>query len=153
LELDMTDLLAVSYLWIKALHIMAVISWMAGLFYLPRLFVYHVEQAGTAPAMQPIFAMMEEKLLRVIMNPAMIATWVFGLALVFTPGIVDWGSVWPWTKGAAVLGMTWFHHWVGRRRKDFLSGKNALTGRHYRMMNEVPTLLMVVIVFSVILKF
>ncbi|MEM9550916.1 MAG: protoporphyrinogen oxidase HemJ [Pseudomonadota bacterium] len=149
----MTDLLITLYPWNKAFHILAVISWMAGLFYLPRLFVYHVEQAATVAAVQPIFEMMELKLLRVIMNPAMIATWIFGLAMVFTPGIVDWGTVWPWTKGAAVIGMTWFHHWLGLRRKDFLSGANRLTGRQYRMMNEVPTLLMVVIVFSVILKF
>jgi putative membrane protein len=149
----MTDLLATLYPWNKALHIMSVISWMAGMFYLPRLYVYHVEQAQKAEGVVPIFEMMELKLLRVIMNPAMIAAWVFGLALVFTPGIVDWGSVWPWTKAVSVLGMTWFHHWLGLRRKDFLAGQNTLTGRQFRMMNEVPTVLMVVIVFSVVVKF
>jgi putative membrane protein len=86
------------------------------------------------------------------MNPAMIATWVFGLMLVFTPGIVYWGDLWPWVKAAAVLGMTWFHHWCGLRRKDFLKGTNTRTGRQYRMMNEVPTLLLLVIVFSVIAR-
>jgi putative membrane protein len=149
----MTDLLSTAYPWVKSLHIMAVIAWMAGLFYLPRIYVYHVEQAQTVAGALPIFEMMELKLLRVIMNPAMIATWIFGLMMVFTPGIVDWGSVWPWTKAAGVLGMTWFHHWLGLRRKDFLSGENALTGRQFRMMNEVPTVLMVVIVLSVIVKF
>ena len=149
----MGDLLSTLYPWTKAFHIISVIAWMAGLFYLPRLFVYHVEQSGSVTEVTPIFEMMELKLLRVIMNPAMIATWVFGLALVLTPGLVDWSMVWPWTKGLSVLAMTWFHHWLGRRRKDFLSGDNALSGRHYRMMNEVPTVLMVVIVFSVVLKF
>ena len=129
---------------------MAVISWMAGIFYLPRLFVYHVEQKNGE---DPIFEMMEEKLLRVIMNPAMVVTWVLGLCLVFTPGIVDWGSVWPWVKAAGVLAMTWFHHWLAKRRKDFKEGRNTLTGRQYRMMNEVPTLLMVVIVLAVVVRF
>ncbi|MEQ8292298.1 MAG: protoporphyrinogen oxidase HemJ [Roseovarius sp.] len=146
----MTDLLSLAYPWTKAFHIIAVISWMAGIFYLPRLFVYHVEQRNGE---DPIFEMMELKLLRVIMNPAMIATWVFGLCLVFTPGIVDWGSVWPWVKAAGVLAMTWFHHWLGRRRKDFVTGRNTLTGRQYRMMNEVPTFLMVVIVIAVVVRF
>jgi len=146
----MTDFLSILYPWTKAFHIMSVIAWMAGLFYLPRLFVYHVEQAD---GRDEVFEMMERKLLRVIMNPAMIATWVFGLCLVFTPGIVDWGSVWPWVKGAGVLAMTWFHHWLARRRKDFLASRNTLTGRQYRMMNEVPTLLMVVIVLAVVLRF
>lgn len=149
----MTDLLIALYPWAKAFHIMAVISWMAGLFYLPRLFVNHVEQAGENQELAVVFQMMEEKLLRVIMNPAMIATWLFGLMLVFTPGVVAWDWVWPWTKAAAVLAMTWFHMWLAGRRKSLLSGKNRLTGRQFRMMNEVPTALMVVIVLSVVLKF
>lgn len=148
----MQDLLATLYPWVKAFHIMAVIAWMAGLFYLPRLFVYHAEQ-GAMPAADKLFQTMEMKLLRVIMNPSMVATWGLGLALVATPGIVDWGSVWPWTKALGVLGMTWFHHWLGLRRKDFLRGQNRLTGRQYRMMNEVPTLLMLLIVLSVVVKF
>lgn len=126
---------------------------MAGLFYLPRLFVYHVEQGEHLEGLQPLFETMERRLLRAIMNPAMMGTWIFGLALVLTPGIVDWSYVWPWTKGAAVLGMTWFHHWLGRRRKDFIAGSNAVTSRQYRLMNEVPTVLMIVIIFSVIFKF
>ncbi|KZY37911.1 hypothetical protein A3731_00155 [Roseovarius sp. HI0049] len=146
----MTDLLSLAYPWTKAFHIIAVISWMAGIFYLPRLFVHHVEQKDGD---DPVFEMMEQKLLRLIMNPAMIATWVFGLCLVFTPGIVDWGSVWPWVKAAGVLGMTWFHHWLGRRRKDLAAGRNTVTGRQYRLMNEVPTLLVVVIVIAVVVRF
>lgn len=149
----MTDLLFIAYPWIKALHIMAVISWMAGLFYLPRVMVYHVERAVTGDVLDVTFQIMESKLLRVIMNPAMIATWFFGGLLVVTPGIVDWAMVWPWLKGGSVLIMTWFHHWLSLRRKDFEMGQNSLTGRQYRLMNEVPTILMIVIVLSVIIKF
>ena len=147
------DFLAGAYPWVKALHIMSVISWMAGLFYLPRLFVHHAEKVVAGEKANEIFIMMEAKLLRVIMNPAMIATWVFGLMLVFTPGIVDWSLVWPWSKAAAVLIMTWFHHWLAERRKDFMRGENSVSGKHYRMMNEVPTLLMIIIVLSVVVKF
>ncbi|WP_323005376.1 protoporphyrinogen oxidase HemJ [Pseudorhodobacter sp.] len=149
----MTSILADMYFWVKALHVMAVITWMAGLFYLPRLFVYHAEQVQTGSSTDSLFQTMEAKLLRVIMNPAMIATWLFGLMLVFTPGIVDWSMVWPWTKAASVIVMTWFHMWLGGRRKDFAAGQNILTGRRYRMMNELPTLLMIVIVLSVFIKF
>lgn len=141
------------YPWVKSFHIMAVMSWMAGLFYLPRLFVHHVERAGLEGTTHETFMIMEVKLLRLIMNPAMIATWVLGLVMVFTPGIVDWASVWPWAKASGVIAMTWFHHWLGRRRKDFVSGKNTHTGRTYRLMNEVPTVLMILIVISVIVKF
>jgi putative membrane protein len=149
----MTDILAFAYPWIKALHIMSVIAWMAGLFYLPRLFVYHTEQVGQDGETHALFQTMELKLLRVIMNPAMIATWFFGLCLVFTPGIVDWSMMWPWTKAIGILAMTWFHHWLGLRRKDFVSGSSTLTGRQFRMMNEVPTVLMALIVISVVVKF
>lgn len=149
----MSDLLSGAYLWIKALHVMAVIAWMAGLFYLPRLFVYHVEGVQVGTQTDAMFQKMERLLLKAIMNPSMIVTWVCGLALVWTPGIVDWSEVWPWTKAVSVLAMTWFHMWLGGRRTDFAAQRNALTGRQYRLMNEVPTLLMVVIVLSVIVKF
>ena len=147
----MTDFLYLAYPWIKAFHVMAVISWMAGLFYLPRLFVYHAErgQKGAEPAES--FQIMEDKLLRLIMNPAMIATWLAGLALVMTPGIVDWSQIWPWTKAVGVLGMTWFHMWLAGQRRALRDGR-GLGGRQYRMMNEVPTLLMAVIVLSVIVR-
>ena len=147
-----TDWLASVYPWTKAFHVMAVISWMAGLFYLPRLFVYHAERGTAAGEPRDSLQIMEYKLLRVIMGPASIATWVAGLALVFTPGIVDWTMVWPWTKAAAVIAMTVFHHWLMIERKKLARGEGS-TGRRYRMMNEVPTLLMVVIVLSVIVKF
>jgi protoporphyrinogen IX oxidase len=154
----MIDLLSVAYPWLKVGHVLSVISWMAGLFYLPRLFVYHVEglqKKGVVPGsdMDLLFQHQERLLLKAIMNPAMIASWIFGLALVLTPGIVDWSSAWPWVKAASVIGMTWFHMWLGARRKDFVAGTNRLTGRQYRLMNEVPTVLMVAIVVSVIVRF
>jgi protoporphyrinogen IX oxidase len=132
---------------------MAVMSWMAGLFYLPRLFVYHVEQVETGSPTDKMFQTMEYRLLKAIMNPAMIITWILGLILVVTPGLVDWSDTWPWVKGFCVIAMTIFHIWLGKKRKDFVAGVNVLTGRQYRVMNEAPTLLMIAIVLSVILKF
>ncbi len=149
----MFDLLAELYPWTKALHIISVITWMAGNFYLPRLFVYHTESVTPGSDTDLLFQTMERKLLRVIMNPAMMATWIFGLMLVFTPGIVDWSEIWPWTKAASVIVITVFHHWLALRWKDFRDGKNTVSGRTYRLMNEVPTVFMIVIVFSVVLKF
>ena len=149
----MAGFLADFYPWVKALHVIAVVSWMAGLFYLPRLYVYHVEKAVVGGEVDALFQVMERRLLKAIMNPAMIATWVFGLALVMTPGIVDWTMVWPWIKAVSVCLMTWFHIWLGIRRKDFVTGGNSVSGRSFRMMNEVPTLLLIIIVTSVIVKF
>jgi len=150
---DMTGVLADAYLWVKALHVISVIAWMAGLFYLPRLFVYHVEQVERGTASDAMFQGMERRLLKAIMNPAMIATWAFGLALVATPGIVDWSAPWPWVKAGCVVAMTVFHMWLGARRKEFVAGTNSRTGRQYRLMNEVPTLLMLASVIAVIVKF
>lgn len=141
------------YLVIKALHVISVIAWMAGLFYLPRLYVYHAEQVQAGSRTDGMFQVMERRLLRAIMNPAMIATWIFGLMLVATPGVIDWSQIWPWTKAASVLLMTGFHGWLAARRRDFAEGRNTRSGRSYRMMNEVPTVLMVVIVFAVITRF
>ena len=149
----MTDFLSDWYLWTKALHVIAVIAWMAGLFYLPRLFVYHAEQGTAEPILGRTLVVMERRLLRAIMNPAMMAAWLFGLALVMTPGIVDWSMIWPWAKAASVVAMTVFHMWLAGCRRRLESGRDTLTGRQYRMMNEVPTVLMVVIVLSVIVKF
>ena len=148
----MIDLLNLAYPWVKALHIMAVLSWMAGLFYLPRLYVYHAERGQNGQEPKASFVIMEDKLLRMIMNPAMIVTWLAGIALVLTPGIVDWNSIWPWTKAISVLAMSGFHGWLSVQRKALLAGKGA-SGRAYRLANEIPTLLMVVIVLSVIIKF
>ena len=149
----MTDLLGITYPWIKSIHIISVISWMAGLFYLPRIMVYHAERAEVGDILDITFQTMEVKLLQVIMNPAMITSWVFGFLLVATPGVVDWSLNWPWIKAISVLGMTWFHYWLGRRLKDFSRGENRLTGRQYRIMNEIPTVLVIIVVFSVVIKF
>ena len=146
------DLLALVYPWVKAFHIMAVISWMAGLFYLPRLFVYHAERVQTGTETDELFQTMELKLLKFIMNNAMIAAWIAGFVMTITPGVIDWSAIWPYAKLLSVIGMTWFHMWLAARRKDFERGENVLNGRRYRMMNEVPTLLMIVIVVSVIVR-
>ncbi|MFT3690716.1 CopD family protein [Paenirhodobacter sp.] len=154
----MIEFLSIHYAWIKAFHVMSVLAWMAGLFYLPRLYVYHVEglaKRGVARGseMDLLFQHQERLLLRAIMNPAMIATWIFGLMLVATPGIVDWGSAWAWVKAVAVIGMTVFHMALARARRAFVMGQNRLTGRQWRMMNELPTVLMVLIVSAVIVKY
>lgn len=149
----MTDFLASLYPWTKALHIISVISWMAALLYLPRLMVHHAETAGQSGQGHDLLAMMELKLCNVIMRPAMNATWLFGLCLVFTPGIVDWSMVWPWLKGFSIISMTVFHFWLVRQVGYFQAAQNTVTGRQFRFMNEVPTVLMIVIVISVVVKF
>jgi protoporphyrinogen IX oxidase len=155
----MIDLLAGLYPWVKSLHVMSVIAWMAGLFYLPRLYVYHVEglkKQGVVSGsdMDLLFQHQERLLLRAIMNPAMIATWVFGLMLVLAPQAGVYADApWVWAKGLSIVAMTWFHMWLAARRKDLAEGRNQLTSRQYRIMNEVPTVLMVIIVVSVFIKF
>ncbi len=139
------------YDWIKALHIIAVISWMAGMFYLPRLFVYHAEKATVGSELDQTFLVMEAKLLRVIMNPAMIISWVCGLLLIGM-GAFDFGAAWSWAKLIAVLAMSGAHGWLAARRKDFAAGQNTRSGRTYRLINEVPTVLMFVIVIAVIVR-
>ncbi|WP_339691713.1 protoporphyrinogen oxidase HemJ [Celeribacter baekdonensis] len=148
----MGDILASVYPWVKSLHVISVIAWMAGIFYLPRLFVRHTESVKRGSEADILFQDMELKLLKLIMNPAMISTWVFGLCLVMTPGIVDWSAGWSWIKAGSVIAMTWFHHWLALRRKEFVAGTNTRTGRQYRMMNELPTLLMIIIVIMIIAK-
>lgn len=143
----LTDL----YPWIKALHVIAVIAWMAGLLYLPRLFVYHCEVApGSAESER--FKVMERRLLKLIVNPAGIAVWVFGLLLVLTPGVVDWASGWWHLKMLGIVVVTAVHHVLMARRKDFLHDRNRRPQRYYRILNEVPTVAMVLIVVMVIVK-
>lgn len=145
------DVLAGYYDWIKALHVMAVIAWMAGLFYLPRLFVYHAEKATVGSELDQTFQVMEEKLLRVIMTPAMIVAWVAGLIMIGL-GAFDWGAAWSWIKIVSVILMTGAQGWMGARRKEFAAGQNTRSGRTYRLFNEVPTVLMVLIVVAVIVR-
>lgn len=148
----MSGVLADLYPWVKSLHVISVIAWMAGLFYLPRLYVYHTEQVELGSRTDDMFKTMERRLLRAIMNPSMIASWSFGLLLVLTPGIIDWSAIWPWAKLVSILGMTWFHMWCARQRRIFADGRNTRDGRYFRIMNEVPTLLLIAIVVSVIAR-
>ncbi len=139
------------YPWIKALHIVAVISWMAGLLYLPRLFVYHCR--AEAGVQSETFKVMEERLLRVIMRPAMIATWGLGLMLVFVPEYQWWQSGW-WIYGKIILVvlLTGFHDFLSRCAKAFAKDANARDEKFFRIINEVPTVLMIAIVILVVVK-
>lgn len=143
--------LADAYLWIKALHLIAVISWMAGLFYLPRLFAYHTRIARGSEQ-DRLFQTMEAKLLRIIMNPAMIASWIFGLLMIAAPGTLSGGGIWLYVKLILAGGMTWFHMLLARWRRGFVEGANGHTEKFYRTVNEVPTILMIVIVILAIVK-
>lgn len=137
------------YPWIKALHVMSVIAWMAGMFYLPRLFVYHAE-AEPGSEMSETFKVMERRLLRAIMNPAMIATWVFGLWLLWYREA--WSEYWMMAKIALILAMTVLHHLYALWRKDFDADRNTRPARFYRVANEAPTLLMIAIVILVVVQ-
>jgi putative membrane protein len=139
------------YAWIKAFHVMSLIAWMAGLFYLPRLYVYHcMVERGSAESER--MKVMERRLLKQITTPAMIATWVFGVLLVLTPGVVQWASIWWPAKLLCVVLMSGFHGAASKWRKDFLEDRNTKPQRFYRLANEVPTVLMFVIVIMVIVK-
>jgi putative membrane protein len=139
------------YLWLKALHIISVIAWMAGLLYLPRLFVYHADAVAGSDKSET-FKVMERKLQRFIMTPAMIATAIFGAGLLSVPGVVDWSSAWIYMKLAFVGGLFASHGMMSRWRRDFANDCNKHPGKFFRMMNEIPTLLMFGIVILVVLK-
>ncbi len=138
------------YMWLKAFHLIFVISWLAGLFYLPRLFVYHCELKPGSKE-DKLFQTMERKLLRVIMMPAMILSVILGLWLAQIYGFKHLGG-WFHIKMTLVLIMLYFHHFLGRRRKDFENGKNKYSAKFYRIINEVPTVLMVAVVILAIVK-
>ena len=138
------------YLWVKAFHVMAVIAWMAGLLYLPRLFVYHSAEEPGSPASKT-FEVMERRLLRGIMNPSMIAVWAAGLLLVYlSPGLLSQG--WFHAKLALVICMTVLHMFCARWRRLIAAGANPHGQRFYRIANEIPALLMVGIVILVVVK-
>ncbi|GAA4474955.1 MULTISPECIES: protoporphyrinogen oxidase HemJ [Gluconacetobacter] len=137
--------------WFKALHVMSLIAWMSGMFYLPRLFVYHC-QAAPGSAESARFKVMERKLLRQIMNPAMISTFLFGTLLVLTPGTVDWHAGWWYLKIVSVLGLAGFHGACARWRRDFAEDRNTRPENFYRAANEIPTILMAVVVIMVIVR-
>ena len=137
------------YQWIKALHLISVIAWMAGLLYLPRLYVYHCD-AEPGSDKSETFKVMERRLLRAIMNPAMIATWAFGLILLYLGEL--WTEPWMHAKLVLVFAMTWMHHSLALWRKDFEADRNQRSTRFYRIANEVPTVLMILIVILVIVQ-
>ncbi|WP_073627952.1 protoporphyrinogen oxidase HemJ [Pseudoxanthobacter soli] len=141
----MTDL----YLWAKTLHIVSVVAWMAAMFYLPRLMVYHVA-AERGSVQSETFKVMERRLLKLICNPAMISTWIFGLLLAWQGGFFADG--WLHAKLALVLVLSGLHGFLSRCVKDFAADRNRRSARFYRIINEVPTVLLLLIVILVIFK-
>ena len=145
----MTEALAPFYLWFKAFHIMAVIAWMAGMLYLPRLFVYHCEvKPGTDEYAR--FVKMEERLMRIIINPSMIAVWIFGILL--ATSLNAWDQGWLQAKLSLVIVLSGLHGFLSRWRRDFEKGQNKHPQRFYRIANEIPAVLMIMIVLLVVLK-
>jgi putative membrane protein len=143
-----------AYLWLKAFHIIAVVAWMAGMLYLPRLFVYHCA-AEKGSVQSETFKVMERRLLRGIINPAMIATWVLGLSLAWLGPDSRYGwfdSGWLQAKIALVLALSALHGFFARWVKDFAVDRNQHSPRFYRIVNEVPTILLILIVLLVVLK-
>ncbi len=145
----MSETLLALYPWIKALHIIAVIAWMAGMLYLPRLFVYHCETQPGTPEYDR-FVVMERKLMRVIINPSMVAVWVLGLTLAYSLDV--WTQGWLHLKLLLVIIMSGLQGMLSRYRRDFEQGKNTKTQRFYRIINEVPAVLMMLIVILVVVK-
>ncbi len=140
-----------AYLIFKSLHVVSIIAWMAGLLYLPRLFVYHCSaEAGSDKS--ETFKIMERRLLRAIMNPAMISSYVFGLLMLVEMGEGAWELGWLHIKMACVVALTIVHMQMAKWRKDFESDSNTRSHKFFRVMNEVPTVLMIVIVFMVIMQ-
>ncbi|WP_088348406.1 MULTISPECIES: protoporphyrinogen oxidase HemJ [Rhodomicrobium] len=140
------------YLYVKAFHVIAMVAWMAGMFYLPRLYVYHVG-APAGSQLSETLKVMENKLLRVIINPAMIATWLLGLALIFGFDVIDLRtSGWLHAKLFLVVLLTVFHIMLARWRKDFAADRNTHSERFYRIANEIPTVLLILIVILVVVK-
>lgn len=139
------------YPWVKALHIVSVIAWMAGMLYLPRLFVYHAD-AETGSVQSETFKLMERRLYRGITTPAMAASWVFGLWLAFGFGIVDFSQGWMWLKAALVLLLSGIHGYYGRLLKDFANDRNARPAKFFRAINEIPFVIALVIVIAVVVK-
>jgi putative membrane protein len=139
----------VLYDWLKAFHVIAVIAWMAGMLYLPRLFVYHCE-APRGSIQSETFKIMERRLLKAIINPAMIVTWILGLVLLWQGGW--WTAGWLWGKLLLVVILSGLHGVYVRRLKEFAGDRNTRPPRYYRILNEVPTVLMIGIVILVIVK-
>lgn len=139
------------YSWIKALHVISVIAWMAGMFYLPRLYIYHVAAPVGSPQSET-FKVMERRLLRAIINPAMVATFIFGIWMLLLLGASVWSQGWWHVKLTMLVLMSAYHGLIARWRRDFEADRNRRSVKFYRFANEVPTVLMIVIVIMVIVK-
>ena len=140
-----------TYLLFKSLHLIAVISWMAGLLYLPRIFVYHAENSSEANISE-IFKTMERKLYFYIMTPAMILSWLFGLLLIHSIGFQQLGQTWMLLKLLFVIILTLYHFYLGRLLGQFKMGSNKHSHKFYRYINEIPTIMLILIIFVVIFK-
>ena len=143
-----------TYLLFKSIHLIAVISWMAGLLYLPRIFVYHSEAVknNKSEDLMETFKVMERRLLVYIMNPAMIASWIFGMLLIHTIGIDNFGSLWLQLKLLFVVILTIYHFFLLQCLKKFAENNNSYSSRFYRIINEIPTVLLIFIIFIVVFK-
>ena len=139
------------YLLFKSLHLIAMVSWMAGLLYLPRIFVYHSEIKENLPQKET-FKIMERKLYNYIMMPAMILTWLFGILLIHSLGFSIFSELWMQIKGILVLLITHYHFYLGKCVRIFGQDQNVKTSKFYRIINEVPTVLLIIIIFLVVFK-
>ncbi len=138
------------YLLFKSLHLIAVISWMAGLLYLPRIFVYHAEANHESQKM--IFKIMERKLYNFIMMPAMLFSWIFGILLIHSLGFIVFNEKWMQIKTAGVVLLTCYHFTLGKYLNDFASDNNQKTSKFFRFYNEIPTIILIIVIFAVIFK-
>ena len=139
------------YLLFKSLHLIAVVSWMAGLLYLPRIFVYHVENFKKKQTTE-IFEVMEKRLYFYIMRPAMVLSWIFGITLILIVGFETFSFLWLQIKLALVVLLTIYHEYLGKCMRLLKSSKNEKSSKFYRIINEIPTILLILIVFIVIFK-
>lgn len=147
----MMDFITYNYEWIRALHIISVISWMAGMLYLPRLFIYHVG-APTGSEMSETFKVMERRLMKIIMNPAMIATWIFGLLMLYDRWDVFMHAGWMHAKLTCILLMSAVHGIYAKYLKAFAKDQNVKSAKFFRILNEIPTLLMIIIVIMAVVE-
>ncbi len=139
-----------SYLLFKSLHLIAVISWMAGLLYLPRIFVYHTE--AEHDSQKKVFKIMERRLYNFIMMPAMLLSWIFGIILIHNLGFSIFSELWMQIKIISVFILTYYHFTLGKYIKEFAVENNQKTSKFFRIYNEIPTILLIVIIFVVIFK-
>ena len=138
------------YLLFKSLHLIAVISWMAGLLYLPRIFVYHSE--ASHESQKDVFKIMERKLYNYIMMPAMLLSWLFGVLLIHSLGFTVFNELWMQIKTVSVVILTYYHFLLGKYLSDFATDNNNKSTKFYRIINEVPTIILIVVVFVVVFK-